>query len=125
MSTTSLTVTPSLSCASSVSAPTPESTTDDEPMSVAIGEPLLSDYCVHELPSEGDSKESGTALTARLEYLEAKTMHLRGHINAKQGPLLFRIEQVAENDSLVKFYSNFASYALFFQVSWTICAWIR
>ena len=89
LSTTSLTVTPSSSRASSVSAPTPGSTTDEEPMSVAIGEPLLS---VHELPSQGDNEESGTALAARVEYLEAETKHLRSRIDAKKAPLLFRIE---------------------------------
>ena len=70
-------VTPSSSRASSVSAPTPGSTTDEEPMSVSIGEPLLSEYSVHELPLlGGTSEESGTALAARAEYLEAETKHL-------------------------------------------------
>ena len=101
--------------ASSASAPTPGSTTDEDPMLAAIGEPLLSDYSVHELPSQEDDKPSGTALAARVEYLEAETKQLRSHINAdtEQAPLLFRIEQIADNDSLVKFYTGFASYALF------------
>ena len=64
-----------------MSAPTPEpgSTTEDEPMSVAVGEPSLSDHGVHELPLQTSSKESdtGTALSARVEYLEAETKHLR------------------------------------------------
>ena len=82
-------------------------------MLVAIGEPLLSDYSVHELPSQEDDKQSDTALAARVEYLEAETKHLRSHINAEKAPLLFRVEQIAHNDSLVKFYTGFASYALF------------
>ena len=112
LSTTSLTVTPSSSRASSVSAPTPGSTTDEEPMSVAVGEPLLSDYSVYELPSQGDDEESGIALAARVEYLEAETKHLRSHIDAKKAPLFFRIEQISENDSLIRFYTGFTSYAL-------------
>ena len=42
-------------------------------MLAAIGEPLLSDYSVHELPSQEDDEPSGTALAARVEYLEAET----------------------------------------------------
>ena len=44
-----------------------------------------------------------------------ETKQLRSHINAdtEKAPLLFRIEQIADNDSLVKFYTGFASYALF------------
>ena len=115
LSTASLTVTPSSSHASSVSAPTPESTPDDEPMAVAVGEPLLSDFSVHELPFEADNKESDTAIAARVEYLEAETKHLRNLVDSEKVPLplLFRIEQIAENDSLVKFFTGFASYALF------------
>ena len=113
LSITSLTVTPSSSRASSVSAPTPGSTTDEEPMSVSIGEPLLSDYSVHELPSlGGTSEESGTALAARVEYLEAETKHLSSCIGTKRIPLLFRVEQILD-DSLIKFYTGFASYTLF------------
>ena len=81
--TASLTVTPLLSHASSV---TPGSTTNEEPMSVAIGEPLLSDYSVHELPSQ---RESGTAFAVRVK---AKTKHLRTHIDVKKAPLMFRVE---------------------------------
>ena len=115
LSTASLTVTPSSSRASSVSAPTPESTTDDEPMAVAVGEPLLSDFNVHELPFERDNKGSDTAIAARVEYLEAETKHLRNLVDTEKVPLplSFRIEQIAENDSLVKFFTGFASYALF------------
>lgn len=65
--------TPSSSRASSVAAPTPESTTDKEPMSVSIGEPLLSDYSIHELPLQEGGKQSDTALAARVELLQAET----------------------------------------------------
>ena len=82
-------------------------------MSASRGETLLSDYSVHELPSHGENKESDIALAARVEYLEAKTKYLRNDLDTQKAPLLFRIEQMAENDSLVKFYTGFASYVLF------------
>ena len=108
-------MTSSSSRASSVSAPTPGSTTDeelghssfgvramsstctmdDEPMSASIGEPLLSNYSVHELPSHGENKESDIAFAARVEYLEAKTKYLRNDLDTQKAPLLFRIEQIA------------------------------
>ena len=117
ISTPSVAATPASSRASSSSAPTPEpvSTTEDEPMCVAVGEPLLSDYGVHELPLQTSSKESDTttALSARVEYLEAETKHLRNLTDTQKMPLLFRIEEIADNDSLIKFYTGFASYILF------------
>ena len=50
-------------------------------MLAAIGEPLLSDYNVHELPSQEDDWQSCTALAARVEYLKAETKQLRSHMN--------------------------------------------
>ena len=118
VSTSSLTATPASSCAPSMSVSTlsPElgSTTEDEPMSVAVGEQLLSDYGVHELPLQTSSNESdtGTALSARVEYLEAETKHLRNLTDTQKMPM-FRMEEIADNDSLIKFYTGFASYILF------------
>ena len=106
--------TPASSRASSSISPTPEpvSTTDDEPMCVAVGEPLLSDYCVHELPLQTSSKESdtSTALSARVDYLEAETKNLT---DTQKMPILFRIEEIADNDSFIKINTGFASYILF------------
>ena len=81
-------------------------------MSVAKGEPLLSDYSVHELPSQGEESNTATALSARVEYLEAETKHLKSRIDSNEVQLFFRVEQIEENDSLIKFYTGFASYAL-------------
>ena len=101
-------------CASSGSALTPGgTTTEDEPMCVSVGEPLLSDYSIHELPSTSESKKSDTALAARVEFLEAETKHLSSLVNAKTAPQLFRVEHIARNASLVLFYTGFASYMLF------------
>ncbi len=98
--------------ASSVSAPTPGSTSDDEPMSVSIGEPLISDYRVRELPFQSDD-EPNTVLAARIELLEAETRYLRSLVDVETTPELFRIERIANNDSLVTFYTGFASYEIF------------
>ena len=103
---------PSGSCASSTMAPTPGSTTDNEPMSASAGEQLFSDYSVHELPSTGESAETNVALlTARVEFLESETKYLRSVSNV-QNIQYFRLEQIAENDSLIRFYTGFVSYAL-------------
>ena len=87
------TSTPPSSRASSITAP--ESTTDEEPMSVSIGEPLLSDFSVHELPVENDDKQcdTDTALAARVEMLKAETEYLRSIIGKNESPLHSRIEQ--------------------------------
>ena len=104
---------PSGSCASSTMAPTPGITTDNEPMSASAGEQLFSDYSVHELPSTGESAETNVALlTARVEFLEPETKYLRSVSNV-QNIQYFRLEQIAENDSLIRFYTGFVSYVLF------------
>ena len=46
-------------------------------MSVSIGEALLSDFSIHELPLVSDDKPCDTALAAGVELLEAKTTYLR------------------------------------------------
>ena len=92
---------------------------------------LLSDYSVHELP---DSEEScmeqslsgddasrqqqlndrqtmvvNTALVARIESLEAenRSLHLK-LVNNK--PRYFRLQDISNNDSLVRFYTGFYTY---------------
>ena len=54
-------------------APTPGIKTDRDPTLAAIGEPMLSDCNVHELPSQKDDRQSRMALAAMVEYLEAET----------------------------------------------------
>ena len=109
------------------STPAPEfdvSSTDDDRSSslfATIGEPFLSDYQVHELPgsSEPDASSNDVvidaALSARIEVLEAEVTHLSAAPNKKD---FFRIEQISEKDSLVRYYTGFSSYEvlqLFFQ----------
>lgn len=97
-------------------------------LSTPIGEVLLSDYSVHELPSEC-SEESAlntagipascanesstnvivhTALIARIEALEIENKALRRQISYKSKP--FRLSVIAHSDSLVHFYTGFQSY---------------
>ena len=103
---------PSSSMVSSLTIHTPASTTDDEPMSVSIGEPLLSDYSVCELPAEDDNQASCIALGARVELLEAEDSYVRRKVtNTSQ--CYFRVEQIADNDSLIKKYTGFDSYWFF------------
>lgn len=88
---------------------------------------FLSDYSVHELPSEcseesaldtsgisGNYDESSTnvivhtALVARIEALEIENKALRRQISSESKP--FRLGVIAHSDSLVHFYTGFQSY---------------
>ena len=97
-----------------------------------IGEQLETNYEVHELPSEGDSTSDcpssrrstsvhdassqgaevlvNNALLARIESLQAKNCCLKASCISSQP---FRIEQIQENDQLVRFYTGFVSYFIF------------
>ena len=96
-------------------------------MSTPIWEVLLSEYSVHELPSEC-SEESAlditgfsggcvneastnvivhTALVARIEALEIENKELRYQVSSQSKPFL--LSSIAHNDSLVHFYTGFHS----------------
>ena len=64
-------------------------------------------------PSTGS--DNSIILAARVELLEAETRHLKSLITNKgqNEPLHFRVEQIAQNDSLIRFFTGFASYQLF------------
>ena len=98
------------SCDTSVASNTDD---DRSSMCASIGEPLLSDYSIHELPSSSE-KHSDSALTARVEFLEAETKYLRSIADASKAPVIskFRLSQIANDDSLVRFYTGFCSYQL-------------
>ena len=59
--------------------------TDNEPMTALVGEQLLDDYQVIDLPNDGSTSEScsadqhlvNTALLARIEILEAECSRLQ------------------------------------------------
>ena len=109
-----LSLTPSSSRASSTSILSTGSTTDDDIRTVSVGESLLSgsDYGVHELPSTDDAMESGTALVARVELLEAEVQQLTSSVATRTETCYFRIEQISSDNSLVRFYTGFTSYLL-------------
>ena len=91
------------------------SKTDDDQSSMcaSIGEPLLSDYSIYELPSSFE-RPSNSALAARLEFLEAETKYLRSVTDEKGEAYSskFRLEKIAHDDSLIRFYTGFYSYHL-------------
>ena len=103
-----------LQTSSSVVGQTTCSTDTDDPMCAPIGEPLLSDssYGVHELPSEHDDRVTEVALKAKIEYLEAESSQslYYGPVNTTR---FFQVEQIANNDDLIRFYTGFRSYSLF------------
>ena len=96
----------------------PHSSMEDisvDPLSVPVGEPLLSDYTVHELP--GHEESSGTeplldaALLSRIEALEAENRYLRKQLDSDKQQH-FRLENISSDDALVQFYTGFISYEL-------------
>lgn len=101
-----------------------------------IGEVLLNDYDVHELPSECSEESvletSGsyanksstnvivhTALVARIEALEIENKALHHQVSSTLKP--FRLSVIAHNNSLVHFYSGFQLYDLLLNFSWSCC----
>ena len=98
-------------------------------MSTPIGEVLLSDFSVHELPGECSSESAvdtsglsghmadtstqvtvNTALVARIEALEAENRLLSSKLSSRQN--FFRLECIAHSDSLIYFYTGFKSHKL-------------
>ena len=83
-------------------------------LSTPIGEVLLSDFNVNELPSESSEETaldtSGisvivhTALIARIEALEIENKALQHQVSSKSKP--FRLSVILYSDSLVHFYTG-------------------
>ena len=99
--------------------------TDAEPMTVLVGEQLLDDYQVIDLPDDpstmtdneaGPSSASAdeglvsTALLARIEFLEAECSRLQKNESKRQH---FGIDAIKHDDHLVSFYTGFPSFAIF------------
>ena len=57
-------------------------------------------------------KSSDITLLARIEYLEAENQKLKD-ITSKTQPKHFRLEDDANDDSLIRFYTGFPSYEIF------------
>ena len=49
------------------------------------------------------------ALMARIEVLEAENQKLKSQIESTK-PMFFRLENIRDNDALVRFYTGFVSY---------------
>ena len=93
--------------------------TDAEPMTALVGEQLLDNYQVIDLPDDGSTTKDcsadhlvNTALLARIEFLEAECSRLQ---NSEQNLKVqqFGIDQVKHDDHLVSFYTGFPSFAIF------------
>ena len=92
--------------------------TDNEPMTALVGEQLLDNYQVIDLPNDGSTSEScsadqnlvNTALLARIEILEAECSRLQSSERKYQH---FGIDQIKHDDYLVSFYTGFPSFAIF------------
>ena len=131
-----LSMTPTVSTSPSpapsvVSTPISSDVTDDdliperEQMTTSEGELLISDFNIHEIPSQPDTSRQqinppidetsvivNKALLARIEFLEAKLVECQSKLQ-KQEPRYFRITNIASNDSLISFYTGFPSYEVF------------
>ena len=92
---------------------------DEEPMTALVGEQLLGDYQVIDLPDNGSTAQASsaadqplvtTALLARIEFLEAECSRLQ---NSASKILRFGIDQIKHDDCLVSFYTGFPSFAIF------------
>ena len=54
-------------------------------------------------------------MLARVEFLEAENQKLKDSASTTQ-PKLFRLEHIANDDSLIRFYTGFPSYEIFVAV---------
>ena len=93
--------------------------TDSEPMTVFMGEQLLDDYRVIDLPEDPSTTEASlssadeglvnTALLARIEFLEAECTRLQKSDRKQQH---FGIDEIKQDDHLIHFYTGFPSFAI-------------
>ena len=103
-----------------------ESTTNEpELMTVSVGEQLIDNYQVTELPDDGSTTATSssqqhlveTALLARIEFLEAQLGKLQNNDKStdhkKSQP--FSIDQIKHDDHQVSFYTGFPSFAVFLE----------
>ena len=126
ISSPSISPSPTSSTLRSMTPATPCSSDDPclgaTPLCTQVGEPLLSDFSVHELPCEsGDSSSEAppppaidvtvnAALIARIEALEVEKKTLTSQLALKKTQ--FCIEEISHDDSLIHFYTGFHTYSL-------------
>ena len=128
----SQTPSPTSSVVSTPAISTPVSTDDNiipegTPLTTSESEMLLSDFSCHDLssdqpgpsvkpdvPTEQSTIIVHTALLARIEFLEGEVAHYQSCLAKKEKEQrYFRIESIANNDSLIAFYTGFSSYEVF------------
>lgn len=111
---------PQLSPSSSI-ADVSEGASDVESLVASVGEPLLTDYRVHELPdiedtqlyslSFSEKEVLNRALLARVEYFEAENQKLRAKHNQSTSDL-----KMSQTMILIRFYTGLPSYEVFLAV---------
>ena len=92
----------------------------EEPMTALVGEQLLDDYQVIDLPYDGSTTQAcsvdqplvTTVLLARIEFLESECSRLQ---NCERKVQHFGIDQIKHDDCLVSFYTGFPSFAIFLE----------
>ena len=117
----SMSTSPQLSPSSST-ADVSEEASDEDSLVASVGEPLLTDYRVHELPDVEDTPSYSLSFSekevlnrALLARIEAENQKLRV-ITSKTRPKHFRLEDITNDDSLIRFYTGFPSYEIFLAV---------
>ena len=120
-------VTPATESVTPPPPPPPSPPLVQPPLFAFVGEQLDSDYQVHELPCDPttsrtlhdtsaqsleDSNLVSSALTARIEALEAEIASLKSSAT-KQKAVHFGVDQIKHDDHLVAFYTGFSSYRIF------------
>lgn len=97
---------------------------DVDSLKASVGEQLFTDYETHELPGTSGTSESfsfsekeviNRALLARIEYLESENQKMKEEIGY-QKTKYFRLEDIANDDALIRFYTGFPSYEIFIAV---------
>ena len=95
-----------------------------QPMVVPVGEQLVDNYQVIELPDDGPNTATSsaqhlveTALLTRIEFLEARLAKMENNdkksTDHKKSP--FSVEHIKHDDHLVSFYTGFPSFAIFLE----------
>ena len=99
--------------------------TDSEPMTVLVGEQLLDNYRVIDLPNDPSTTEAApssadeglvnTALLARIEFLEAECTRLQKSDRKQQH---FGIDKIKHDDHLISFIQDYYIF-IFLSLPWT------
>ena len=90
----------------------PSELSEDTLLSVSIGEPLLSDYSIQELPGGSESSNDivvNSALLARIEALEAENKKLQNQLQSAK-PAHFRLENILGDDDTLRGFTQASNH---------------